>query len=338
MNNINLVDCTLRDGGHLNDSRFGKDTIENVVKGLVESNVEYIELGFLTTRKYDPEYSLFGSIEDARKVIPKESKNTKYALMAYRYDVSDLEEYDGTVDLIRTTFHVYDFDEGIENCKKIIKKGYNCSVNLINFWGAYSTAEKIEALRRINDIHPTAISLADTYGLMDIKEMEFLYELVEYNLDKEIVIGIHMHENKGISYGLAQKFLEIKHGDRKAIIDASAYGMGEVPGNLRLELIMDYMNKYYGGKYDLVPVYNLIDKYIKPLKQNINWDYDLPYAISSKYGINRKYAKFLIDKSDVSWVQMKTLMAPIHGRDISSYNESRIEELYNQLQNGENLS
>lgn len=328
MNNVKLLDCTLRDGGHLNQSRFGEDVIRGVIQGLVESKVDVIELGFLSTKEYDPDYSLFRNIADAKKVIPAESGDVEYSLMAYRFDVSDLEECDGSVNYIRTTFHVYDFEEGIENCKKIIQKGYKCSVNLINFFGAYMAEQKVEVLKRINDIHPEAISMADTYGLMDLREMDYLYQTVENVLDKEVSIGIHVHENKGISYALAQRFLEIKHPRRNAIIDASVYGMGEVPGNLRMELIMDYMNKYHGTNYDLTAIYDTIDKYIYSLSLNRNWDYALPYAISSRWGINRKYAEFLMEQSGIGIKDMNAIMSQVEGIDKPSYNKVLVKKLY----------
>lgn len=329
MYNIKLLDCTLRDGGHLNQSRFGREVIHGVVEGMVKSGVDVIELGFLSTQEYHADYSLFRNIEDAKKVIPSNSGNTEFSLMAYRFDVSDLEECDGSVNYIRTTFHVYDFEEGIKNCKKIIKKGYRCSVNLINFFGAYTETEKTEALKRINEIHPAAISLADTYGLMDLRDMDYLYQLAEKLLDQEISIGIHVHENKGISYALAQRFLEIKYPRRNAIIDASVYGMGEVPGNLRMELIMEYMNKYHGAGYDLGEVYGVIDKYIRHFRDLKDWSYDLPYAISSKWGINRKYAEFLLRQPSIGIRDMDIIMSQVTGIDKPSYNKALINELYN---------
>lgn len=43
---IRLLDCTLRDGGHLNEGIFGKEVIKNVIKKLAEANVDIIEAGF----------------------------------------------------------------------------------------------------------------------------------------------------------------------------------------------------------------------------------------------------------------------------------------------------
>ena len=334
MNNIKLLDCTLRDGGHLNESKYGKDIIIKYFKNIIKSNVDIIELGFLTDQKYDSDYTLFHKVSDVRHIIDTTDKQTEYSLMAYKYDVSDLEDCDGTVDLIRTTFHKYDFDEGIANCKKVIDKGYKCSVNFINFLGAYSEIEKIKALEAINEIKPHAVSIADTYGLMDLKDMRYVCYLVENTLDKDVSFGIHVHENKGISYALAQIFLEAKVANRAAIIDASVYGMGEVPGNLKMELIMDYLNKNYSNKYNLNYIYYLIDEIFEKLLQKYGWDYSLPYAIASKHGGNRRYAEYL-KKHKVSLCNMDSLIPKIKGMDKFSYNKNLINKLINEIDNGD---
>lgn len=332
--NIILLDTSLRDGGHLNDSRFGKDMILDTVSGLCKAGLDYIELGFLTTDDYDENVSLFRNVADARKVIPENSYDTRFALMAYRFDVNNIEDYDGgNVDLIRTTFHVYDFEEGIENCKKTINKGYKCSVNLINFYGAYTEEQKIENFKRINDLHPFAISMADTYGLLDMPEIEYIYELADKYLDKDITLGIHLHENKGISYAMAQRFLQLKSPERKALVDGTLYGIGEVPGNLRLEQICEFMNKYHGTDYKMDEIYSLIDKYYIKEKAKKDWDYELPYAISSKYGINRKYAQFLIEKGDVGMYDINKILSNVHGADKPSYNKVLAAKIYEDYKN-----
>ena len=327
--NIILLDTSLRDGSHLNGGRFGETMIKDTVAGLCDAGLDYIELGFLTTDPYDQDVSMFRNIADAKKVLPADTKDTHFALMAYRFDVNNIEDYDGgPIDLIRTTNHVYDLDEGLENCKLTIKKGYKCSVNLINFYGAYTEAEKIENFKRINDIHPYAISMADTYGLLDIPEIDYIYELADKYLDKDIVLGIHLHENRGISYAMAQRFLQLKDEKRTALVDGTLYGIGEVPGNLRLEQICEFMNKYHGTDYDMETIYQLIDRYFVDLKAQKDWDYELPYAISSKYGINRKYAQFMIEKGDLGMYDIDQILRHVEGADKPSYNKVLAAKLY----------
>ena len=47
MNKIQILDCTLRDGGYINNWEFGNKNILKVIEKLISSNIEIIECGFL---------------------------------------------------------------------------------------------------------------------------------------------------------------------------------------------------------------------------------------------------------------------------------------------------
>ena len=50
MSDIRLLDCTLRDGGYVNDWKFGHDSLVGIFERLVDANVDIIEIGFLDDR------------------------------------------------------------------------------------------------------------------------------------------------------------------------------------------------------------------------------------------------------------------------------------------------
>ena len=43
---INILDCTLRDGGYYTNWIFKKDVIERYLKTLKRNNINYVEIGF----------------------------------------------------------------------------------------------------------------------------------------------------------------------------------------------------------------------------------------------------------------------------------------------------
>lgn len=51
MGEIKLLDCTLRDGGYVNDWKFGHNNMVSIFERLVDANVDYIEIGFLDERR-----------------------------------------------------------------------------------------------------------------------------------------------------------------------------------------------------------------------------------------------------------------------------------------------
>lgn len=337
MSNIQLLDCTLRDGGYINEWQFGNHTIQDIIAKLVESGVDYIETGFLRDCEYNPDKALFNSCEQIANVIPKHKGKTKFTAMALhnKYDITKLESYDGkTIDAIRITFHDYDIEEGLAYIEKVIEKGYQVFVNPINIMG-YSDEAILQLLKKVNEIHPYAFSIVDTFGSMMKEDLQRIYSLVEHNLDKDIVIGIHLHENLALSYSLAQDFIAMKASGRKCVIDASMLGMGRAPGNLCMELIMDYMNKKQESFYDVNPVLDGIDDHIMQLKQIEPWGYNTAYALSAKYNLHRNYAEFLLDKGRLRAKQINQMLASIDSDKKTAYDEAYIESIYQDFQNNE---
>ena len=78
MGNINLLDCTLRDGGYVNDWHFGEKAIRNITKKMVLAGVEYFEIGFVRECEYDRDYSLFDGNESVKDMIAPKQPQTKY--------------------------------------------------------------------------------------------------------------------------------------------------------------------------------------------------------------------------------------------------------------------
>lgn len=81
MSKINLLDCTLRDGGYVNDWHFGREAIFNIGKKIVLAGIEYFEIGFVRECDYDEDYSLFDGNESVRKMITPKNPGTHYVGM-----------------------------------------------------------------------------------------------------------------------------------------------------------------------------------------------------------------------------------------------------------------
>lgn len=313
MPNIKLLDCTLRDGGYINDWKFGYHTIRDIIKKLVESQVDYVEVGFLRNCKYEPGTAVFNNCAEIRNILPENKGNTMFTAMALhnKYDLDQLEDYDGkTIDALRITFHDYDIEEGLAYIERAINKGYKVFANPINIMG-YSDEMILKLLKRINEIKPYAFSIVDTFGSMMKEDLMRIYSMVEHNLDKSIVIGLHLHENLALSFSLAQDFISMKASGRNCVIDASMLGMGRAPGNLCMELIMDYMNKMQGAVYNVNPVFDGIDDHIAKLKQIEPWGYNTAYALSAKFNLHRNYAEFLLGKGRLRAKQINQILASI---------------------------
>lgn len=312
MKDINILDCTMRDGGYINNWLFGRNTIQNIIISMIEANTDLIEVGFLRNCQYDENCTCFNNINDIKKILPNDSGNSEFvAMILYTdYDIDKLEICDGTVQHIRVTFHNYDIIEGLEYCRRVKEKGYRIFINPINLMG-YSDMELIELLEKVNEIEPFGFSIVDTFGSMTKSDLIRIYAICENNLGKDIVLGIHLHENMAMGYSLAQNFLDMKSPTRKCVIDGSLYGMGRQPGNLCIELIMDYLNKNYNSMYQLDCLLDAIENYIMPIKKKVGWGYSTEYFLSAKYNLHRSYAEFYQNKGRLTAKAMNHILEQI---------------------------
>ena len=331
---IQLLDCTLRDGAHLNKGFFGKTTIKETIRDLVRANVDIIEVGFFDNDSHDENYTYFSSISDVKRILPAQKDNSRFSLMADFVDVSHVEPCDGTVDFFRLSFKRHRLEWGLSAAKILMDKGYKCYINPVNC-NVYSDAEYLEVIRRVNELKPYGFSIVDTFGVLRKRDLSRIFYLLEGNLDPDIVIGIHLHENLGLAYSLAQHFLEIRNPKRKVSIDCSLLGMGRVPGNLCTEQIMDHLNIDYGAEYNTEPALDAIDDYIAPIKREISWGYSVPYALSAKYRIHRTYPEYLLRKNRLKTKDIQRILRMVDEDHVEMFNEEYIESLYRQYINVE---
>ena len=81
MSKIKVLDCTLRDGGYVNQWNFGIRNIRKIFDNLIKSHVEYIECGFLKNIEYNENETLFPTISYLLKLLTEQCSETLYTLM-----------------------------------------------------------------------------------------------------------------------------------------------------------------------------------------------------------------------------------------------------------------
>lgn len=332
MNNFNekhirLLDCTLRDGGHINQGEFGEIAIKNIIKHLVEAHTDIIEVGFLWDKVYGTDIARYYTIADVKRILPTDKGISEFSLMADYIDLSHLEPCDGTIKYIRLSFKRHRLEWGLKTARILMNKGYKCFINPVNC-NVYTDEQYLEVLKKVNELKPYAFSIVDTFGVMRLRDLSHVYYLVENNLDPDIAIGLHLHENFGLAYSLAQHYLSMVNPKRKIVIDGSLLGMGRDPGNLCIEQIMDYMNNEYGCNYQLEPAYDVIDDYIAPIKKQRPWGYNIPYALSAKYRLHRTYAEYLMGKWKLRTSDIERILRQVDRSESEMFNEDYIESLY----------
>ncbi len=334
MNKVQVLDCTLRDGGYCNEWRFGFDNAKRITAGLVEADVEIIECGFITQKyAYDPEVTRFNTVEQAARLIPQNRNGRIFvAMMNYgEYNVADLPPYDGTsIDGIRVAFHKKNLAESLELCKAIKAKGYLVFIQAMVSL-CYSDEEFLSLIRSVNEFEPYGFYIVDSFGMMKGKDLTRLFFMVEHNLKDSIWIGFHSHNNMQLAYSNAQRLTTVQTS-RNLIIDSSIMGMGRGAGNLNTELFVEYLNENAGKKYKIKPLLAIVDKILTRFYEQSYWGYSLPNYISASHNAHPNYAGYLDAKKTLTFEDMNNIFDMMDDDKKVSYDKAYIEELYLKYQ------
>lgn len=334
MNRIKILDCTLRDGGYINNWEFGNENIKKIIYKLADANIDIIECGFLTNKiQYNNQCSRFDTIQKIVEVLPEERQNVDMVCMINygEYDLRDLPDYDGSsVNGIRVAFHKNDLNSALEFCKCIRQKGYKLFIQpMISV--SYTDSEFIKLIEAANEIKPYAFYIVDSFGVMKRKDLMRLYYLVDHNLAEDIHVGYHSHNNIQLSYSNAQALADLKT-KRELIIDSSVFGMGRGAGNLNTELFIEYLNDVNGGNYKSRPLLQIIDQVLNNVYLSNYWGYSLPHYISAKHNCHPNYASYLTDKNTLTVEDISNILSVIDEDKKNNFDKVYGEYLYFNFQ------
>ena len=335
MKKIGLLDCTMRDGGYINDWNFGHATMMSIYKRLDESGVDFIEIGFLDDRRiYDYDRSIQPNTGCFNKIYAGIEKKHAIPVAMIDYGTCDIENIadakDSFIEGIRVIFKKEKIDYALPFCRAIKEKGYKLFIQAISIT-AYSDLEMLEYINKINELHPYAFSIVDTYGLLDNRKMAHYFDLIDNNLHSDIAIGYHDHNNFQLAFSNTMKFMGLET-KRTIIGDASVYGMGKSAGNCPIELLAMYMNNTFGTQYDINQYLEIFDTELSQIYNKYYWGYKYNFYISAMQNCHPNYVEFLINKKTLTITDINVILAAIPDKIKLLYNQEYIENAYTEYQ------
>lgn len=334
MRKIYLLDCTLRDGGYINDWRFGRETIKGFCKKIARTGIEILEVGFIKRDTYDPDQSLFPDVQSFTDMIQPKSENMMYVGMldmSAPIPLDRLVPCDGSsLDGIRVIFKKEKIEEAYIYCKRIMELGYKLFVNFVGT-DLYTDKEFIEGIQKFNTLHPFALSIVDSFGLIKRKHFLRLVYLADNNLAPGIILAYHAHNNLQQAFGNAEALVEMNL-KRDLCIDACVFGMGRGAGNLNLELFAEYMNESYDTQYRIEPMLEIMDEYLNDIYKRKQWGYSLPLYLSASTGCHPNYAIYLAEKDSLPVKAFNELLRSIPAEEKAKFSKDKAERYYRQYQ------
>ncbi len=330
MKNLEILDCTLRDGGYINNWTFGKENINKIINNLTKANIDYIECGFLSNVEYSQEKSIFNNPNQILEYVQKSFPTNKLSLMINygNFPIERFSNCDNKNILIRIAFKQEDSKNALLYCKQLKNKGYDIFINPMhtNF---YSSEELLELIKTVNSISPYAFTIVDTTGAMEEKDVLTIFRTIDSNLDKNIKICFHSHNNLQLSFSNAQAIIK-ENPLRDLIIDSTVFGMGRGAGNIQTEQLVKYFNDNYSKEYKLLPILELIDESINPIYKKTPWGYSVPYYLAATNHCHPNYAKFLSDKK-INVEKIDSILKEIPTEKKLAFDETYIKSCYKNL-------
>lgn len=337
-NTIKLLDCTLRDGGYINNWIFGKDKIQNTIKSLEDANIDILEVGFIRNEPKDYNRTVFNSIEGITELISNKKKNVTYAAMAevFRPIPMELvsERSEKTIDAVRVIIwkdkhdengNVIDaLQEGFEYCKAFVEKGYELFVQPARV-EQYSDKEFVDMLDLYSQLNPRAIYIVDSWGTMYSKDVLHYLQLADKYLPKSISIGYHGHNNMMQAFANAVEFIR-DDINRELILDSSVYGIGRGAGNLNTELMAKFLNENFNKKYDIRCFFEIYENMIKDLQKKYIWGYTPAYFISAFHHTNPQYATWYEIENQTKSIDIFDILSGMKEDDKVMYESKKAKE------------
>lgn len=276
---IKLLDCTIRDGGLMNNHNFEFSFVRAVYKAISEAGIDYMEIGYKNSKRlFSPkEYGQwkFCDEEEIKKVIDGIPSMTKISIMVDvdRVDLDDVpQKKDSVVSMVRVASYVKDIDKAIHLANHCADKGYETTINIMAISRALDN-ELTEALHQLEEeCKAQVIYVVDSNGALYQESVEFLVKKFRSIL-KTKEIGMHAHNNQQLAFG--NTIEAIIHNAN--FVDGSIYGLGRAAGNCPTELLLGFLKN---PKFDIRPILDVISKEFIPLREKLEWGYLIPYAIT----------------------------------------------------------
>lgn len=329
-----LLDCTLRDGGYINDWEFGYDNLISVFERLTDAGIDIIEVGFIDERRpYDHNRSIFPETKSIKDIWGCIKKRPPMVVGMIDYGTCALENIEpcenSFLDGIRVIFKKQKMYEAMEFCHQIKKLGYKVFSQLVSIT-SYSDDDLLELIRLVNDVEPYAVSMVDTYGLLEPDMLLHYYDILDGEVKTEIQIGFHAHNNFQMAYANSQAFLD-KKTTRDVLVDGTLFGMGKSAGNAPVELLARKLNAKFEANYNIRPMLEAIEESIKPVYENLFWGYNTFFYMCASNRCHPNYLNYYQKKGNLSPSGLDELLSRIEPEEKKLlYDKDFAERLYQE--------
>jgi 4-hydroxy 2-oxovalerate aldolase len=296
---IRVLDCTIRDGGLVNNCNFEDGFVKAIYNACVADGVDYMEIGYKADRKIftGGEFGIwkFCDEDDIRRIVGDNDTALKISVMAdaertnYHEDI--LPKDKSVIDLVRVACYIHQIPTAMDMVKDAHDKGYETTINLMAS-SVVQEKELDEALAIFAASEVDVIYLVDSYGALYGEDVRYLvrkYLSIIGETGKKV--GVHTHNNQQLAYANTIEGLMVG----ASYLDATISGLGRGAGNCPMELLLGFLKN---PKFHLRPVLQCIQETIVPFRQTAKWGYEIPYMLTGQLNVHPRTAIAFLDGED----------------------------------------
>lgn len=337
-NRIQILDCTLRDGGlgledayrnKLSETFFLMEDMDATIDHLQASNIDIVELGSIEISSDDKtRFAIYQDVESISKKIPAKRRCNQMYVGLYRgpdTPVADIPVRDSSmVDGVRVIIRYSELQKSLDFCAALSEKGYKVFVQPM-LTMRYTEEELDLIIKESNAMDAYAVYFVDSYGYMQEEDIRRFIKKYDEGLKEGIRIGFHAHNNMNLAYTNALSFIN-QNTSRGLICDACAIGMGQGAGNLQTEMIVPYMNQYKGSHYnysEVLEVCEIIEQYM----EDSIWGYSVTRLLPALHKTAYKYAISLRKRYGLTLAQIDKVLSEIPDELKHRYTVENTEKL-----------
>lgn len=309
-----FLDCTLRDGGYYNKWDFENNLVQDYLKAMDSLRFDFVEIGFRSLKNDSFKGGLAYSNDSFLKnlTIPSglvdkigvmingsEIRNSKTQISCLEKLFSP--KVKSPVSLVRVACHANEFRDCLPASKWLKDQGYLVGFNLMQV--AHLSIEEITKLAKIaNDYPIDVLYFADSMGSLEINQLKKIIKALQKGWRGDL--GIHTHDNMG--QAVSNTTQAVKSGI--TWVDSTVTGMGRGPGNAQTEYIIFALANYRKNQGSFIKLFEIINKYFKPMQKIYEWGINPFYYLSGQLGIHPTYIQEMMQDNRFSEEDILTVI------------------------------
>jgi 4-hydroxy 2-oxovalerate aldolase len=299
---LKVLDCTIRDGGLINNHEFSDTLVRAVYNTCIAAGIDYMEVGYKNSPRLFPKNE-FGpwrhcDEDDLNRVLGGHDVGETGLKLAAMMDAGKSDwrtqvvpAAESTLSMIRVAFYAHQVSEAEEMIRHAHELGYETTANLM----AVSNITETEIDTVLEAIAPSpagTMVIVDSFGHLYREQIDMLYHKYSAAMEgRGKDIGIHAHNNQQLAF--ANTLEAIILGANR--VDATMMGLGRGAGNCPMELLLGFLRN---PKFKLRPVIELLQEHIAPLKEKLVWGALIPFNITGQLNLHPRSAIQFLEGED----------------------------------------